>query len=145
MWVGARDTFLAVRRTLVPTGETYTHAEHSLPSYAPTHRVLSYGCEARLKSDSVLDIESGFGRVEPKENPSARSYEGLIAFPSVRRASHERNTMYMSDLDLVAISIALVSLMAVVVTSAIANARLTSERNEWRRLAISAQKERDHA
>lgn len=53
--------------------------------------------------------------------------------------------MYMSDLDLVAISIALVSLMAVVVTSAIANARLTSERNEWRRLAISAQKERDHA
>lgn len=40
--------------------------------------------------------------------------------------------MYLSDLDIVAISIALVSLMALVVTSACANARLTRERNQWR-------------
>ena len=40
--------------------------------------------------------------------------------------------MYLSDLDIVAISIALVSLMALVVTSAVANARLTRERNQWR-------------
>lgn len=40
--------------------------------------------------------------------------------------------MYLTDLDIVAISIALVSLMALVVTSAVANARLTRERNQWR-------------
>lgn len=143
MWVRARDTFLAVRRTLVPTGETYTHADHFLPSDAPTHRVLSYGCEVSLESDSVLDIESGFGRVEPKENPSACSYEGLIAFPLVRTASHERNNMYLSELDIVAISIALVSLMALVVSSAVANARLTRRLSEWRSLALSYERERD--
>lgn len=45
--------------------------------------------------------------------------------------------MYLSDLDIVAITIALVSLMALVITSAVANARLTRERNEWRQLALS--------
>lgn len=45
--------------------------------------------------------------------------------------------MYLSNLDLVAITIALVSLMALVITSATANARLTRERNEWRQLALS--------
>jgi hypothetical protein len=44
--------------------------------------------------------------------------------------------MYLTDLDIVAISIALVSLMALVVTSACANARLTRERNEWRNHAL---------
>ena len=44
--------------------------------------------------------------------------------------------MYLTDLDIVAISIALVSLMALVVTSACANARLTRERNYWRRWAL---------
>jgi len=45
--------------------------------------------------------------------------------------------MYLSDLDLVAISIALVSLMALVITSAVANARLTRQRNEWRSEALN--------
>jgi hypothetical protein len=40
--------------------------------------------------------------------------------------------MYLSDLDIVAISIALVSLMALVITSAVANARLTRQRDYWR-------------
>lgn len=40
--------------------------------------------------------------------------------------------MYLSNLDIVAITIALVSLMALVITSATANARLTRERNKWR-------------
>ena len=51
--------------------------------------------------------------------------------------------MYLSDLDLVAISIALVSLMALVVTSAVANARLTRQRDEWRRDAINLQRVMD--
>ena len=49
--------------------------------------------------------------------------------------------MYLSDLDIVAITIALVMLMALVITSAVANARLTRERNEWRQLAISYERE----
>lgn len=40
--------------------------------------------------------------------------------------------LHLSNLDVVAISIALVSLMALVITSAVANARLTRERNQWR-------------
>jgi len=45
--------------------------------------------------------------------------------------------MYLSDLDIVAISIALVSLMALVITSSVANARLTRQRNEWRSEALN--------
>jgi len=44
--------------------------------------------------------------------------------------------MYLSDLDIVAISLALVSLMALVITSAVANARLTRDRDYWRRWAM---------
>lgn len=49
--------------------------------------------------------------------------------------------MYLSNLDMVAITIALVSLMALVITSATANARLTRERNEWRQLALTYERE----
>ena len=51
--------------------------------------------------------------------------------------------MYLSELDIVAISIALVSLMALVVSSAVANARLTRRLSEWRSLALSYERERD--
>ena len=44
--------------------------------------------------------------------------------------------MYLSNLDIVAITIALVSLMALVLTSAVANARLTRDRDYWRRWAM---------
>lgn len=51
--------------------------------------------------------------------------------------------MYIGELEIIAISIALVSLMALVMTSAVANARLTRERAEWRSLALSYERERD--
>lgn len=44
--------------------------------------------------------------------------------------------MYLRELDIVAITIALVSLMALVITSAVANARLTRDRDYWRRWAM---------
>lgn len=44
--------------------------------------------------------------------------------------------MYLSELDIIGISIALVSLMALVITSATANARLTRDRDYWRRWAM---------
>lgn len=50
--------------------------------------------------------------------------------------------MYLSSLDVVAISIALVSLMALVITSASANARLTRDRNYWRRWAMYSDEEK---
>ncbi len=40
--------------------------------------------------------------------------------------------MYLSELDIIGISIALVSLMALVLTSSVANARLTRQRDDWR-------------
>jgi len=40
--------------------------------------------------------------------------------------------MYMSGYDIVAITIALVSAIALIITSASANARITKERNYWR-------------
>lgn len=49
--------------------------------------------------------------------------------------------MYLSELDIIAISIALVSLMALVVTSAVANARITRQRDEWRNLALTYERE----
>lgn len=49
--------------------------------------------------------------------------------------------MYLSELDIVAISIALVSLMALVITSAVANARLTRNLKEWRDLAFTYERE----
>ena len=49
--------------------------------------------------------------------------------------------MYLSELDIVAISIALVSLMALVVTSAVANARITRQRDDWRNLALTYERE----
>jgi hypothetical protein len=48
--------------------------------------------------------------------------------------------MYLSDLDIVAISIALVSLMALVVTSAVANSRMTAQRDSWRYEALRLQR-----
>lgn len=51
--------------------------------------------------------------------------------------------MYLRELDIVAITIALVSLMALVITSAVANARLTRNLREWRDLALSYERERD--
>lgn len=49
--------------------------------------------------------------------------------------------MYLSELDIVAISIALISLMALVVTSAVANARITRQRDDWRNLALTYERE----
>lgn len=48
--------------------------------------------------------------------------------------------LHLSNLDIVAISIALVSLMALVITSAVANARLTRQRDDWRYEAIRLQR-----
>lgn len=44
--------------------------------------------------------------------------------------------MYLSELDVIATTIALVSLMALVITSAVANARMTRQRDEWRSEAL---------
>lgn len=44
--------------------------------------------------------------------------------------------MYLSELDIIGISIALVSLMALVLTSSVANARLTRQRDDWRSEAL---------
>jgi len=52
-----------------------------------------------------------------------------------------KEIMYLSELDIIAISIALVSLMALVVTSAVANARITRQRDEWRNLALTYERE----
>lgn len=76
-----------------------------------------------------------------KENPSPDRFVRLIPFPSGLVGTHERNIMYLSDLDIVAISIALVSLMALVVTSAVANSRISRDRDSWRREAILLQRE----
>ena len=51
--------------------------------------------------------------------------------------------MVISALDITAISIALVSLMVLVVTSAVANAKLTRQRDEWRREALNLQRVMD--
>jgi len=53
--------------------------------------------------------------------------------------------MYLSELDIVAVTIALVSLMALVITSATANARLTRQRDDWRDDALWATAEADEA
>lgn len=50
--------------------------------------------------------------------------------------------MYLSNLDIVGITIALVSLLALVITSATANARLTRDRNYWRRWAMYTDEEK---
>jgi len=50
--------------------------------------------------------------------------------------------MYLSDLDVIGLSIALVGLLALVITSATANARLTNERNYWRRWALYSDQEK---
>lgn len=47
--------------------------------------------------------------------------------------------MYLSGYDIVAITIALVGSIALIITSASANARLTRQRNEWRDEAIRLQ------
>jgi hypothetical protein len=47
--------------------------------------------------------------------------------------------MYMSGYDIVAITIALVSAIALIITSASANARITRQRNAWRDEAIRLQ------
>lgn len=44
--------------------------------------------------------------------------------------------MYLSELDIIGISIALISLMALVLTSSVANARLTRQRDDWRSEAL---------
>lgn len=49
--------------------------------------------------------------------------------------------MYLSELDIVATIIALASLMAIVITSAVANARLTRNLKEWRDLALTYERE----
>lgn len=50
--------------------------------------------------------------------------------------SNKKGIMYLSELDLVAITIALVTSIALIITSATANARLTRERNYWRDEAL---------
>jgi len=47
----------------------------------------------------------------------------------------------MSALDMVAVIIALGTSCALVITTALQNARLTRSRNEWRTLALDAQKD----
>lgn len=45
--------------------------------------------------------------------------------------------MCLTNLDILAITLALVSAIALIITSATANARLTRSRNEWRDTALS--------
>lgn len=51
----------------------------------------------------------------------------------------ERLTVYLYPIEIVGITLALISLMALVITTAIANARLTRRLKEWRDTAIEAQ------
>jgi len=53
--------------------------------------------------------------------------------------------MYLSDLGIIAISITLISLMALVLTSAVANARMTVQRDNWRYEALRLQRVIDKA
>lgn len=53
--------------------------------------------------------------------------------------------MYLSDLGIIGISIALISLMALVLTSAVANARMTVQRDNWRYEALRLQRVIDEA
>jgi ABC-type Fe2+-enterobactin transport system substrate-binding protein len=50
--------------------------------------------------------------------------------------------MYLSQWDVVAMTIALVSMFALILTSATANARLTNERNYWRQWAMYSDEEK---
>jgi hypothetical protein len=50
--------------------------------------------------------------------------------------------MYLSQWDIVATTIALVSMFALILTSATANARLTRERNYWRQWAMYTDEEK---
>ena len=47
--------------------------------------------------------------------------------------------MYLYPIEIVGITLALISLMALVITTAVANARLTRSLKEWRDIAIKAQ------
>ena len=47
--------------------------------------------------------------------------------------------MYLYPIEIVGITLALISLMALVITTAVANARLTRSLKEWRDTAIKAQ------
>jgi hypothetical protein len=44
--------------------------------------------------------------------------------------------MYLSELDIIGLSIALVTSIALIISSATANARLTKERDYWRQFAM---------
>lgn len=49
--------------------------------------------------------------------------------------------MYLDPIEIIGITIALISLMALVITSAVANARLTRNLKEWRDLALTYERE----
>lgn len=44
--------------------------------------------------------------------------------------------MYLSDLDVIAVTLAIILPLTLVFTSVIANARLTRERDYWRQIAL---------
>lgn len=44
--------------------------------------------------------------------------------------------MYLSELDIIAITIALITSFGLILLSASANARMTNERNYWRQIAM---------
>lgn len=51
--------------------------------------------------------------------------------------------MYLQPLDIVAITIALVAAVALIITSACANARLTKSRDYWRQIAIMSDDDKE--
>jgi hypothetical protein len=120
----------------------FVHTRGTLPV------VIRTGAQFFFHGRKVIGNQTGFLTSETKvlgcsqkENPSPDRFVGLIPFPFKPVGTHERNIMYLSDLDIVAISIALVSLMALVVTSAVANSRISRDRDSWRREAILLQRE----
>jgi hypothetical protein len=50
--------------------------------------------------------------------------------------------VYLYPIEIVGITLALISLMALVITTAVANARLTRDRNYWRRWAMYTDEEK---
>lgn len=47
--------------------------------------------------------------------------------------------MYLSELDVIGLSIALITSISLIITSAVANARITAQRNDWRQEAVRLQ------
>ena len=73
---------------------------------------------------------------------STRGDNYVLALLGIPNSNPKGNTMYLTTGDILAVIIALVVSVTLVITTALANARLTTSRDEWRK-AYYAVKGRD--